>query len=204
MFVRHVISSSAFPRQMLGLLLALVLVTGCSARLKRASPGFNDVCLHLCSTGQKREKFQCGTDAVRQVIQYYRPDIKDEDIKTDSLLFVKANDTVSLLHCLRDNVAIPLTMQNATVDRLLGSIASADPVVVFLAGDAFKIGGFDLFGTLVLHCIVVAGHNAQKTELYFYSDGEGPYVISRKVFAREWARVDNLCIMRVKPGGQPE
>lgn len=200
MFVQHVISSSGFRGHVPGILLAIVLLTGCSARLKRASPGYNDVCLHLCSKGQKREKFHCGTEAVRQVIQYYRPDIKDEAIRTDSLLFVEANDTVSLLHCLRDNVAIPLTMQNATVDRLLGSIASGDPVVVFLAGDAFKVGGFDLFGSLVLHCIVVVGHNAQETELYFYSDGEGPYVISRKVFAREWARVDNLCIMRGKSG----
>jgi len=201
MFVRHVISGSSFRGQLPGILLAIVLSTGCSAPLKRASPGYNDVCLHLCSTGQKREKFNCGTEAVRQVIQYYRPDIKDEDISTDSLLFVEANDTVSLLSCLRDNIAIPLTMQNATLDGLFGSIASGDPVVVFLAGDAFRVGGFDLFGTLVFHCIVVVGHNAQETDLYFYSDGKGPYVISRKVFVREWARVDNLCIMRGKSAG---
>jgi hypothetical protein len=87
-------------------------------------------------------------------------------------------------------------MQNGRVDGLLRSIASGDPVVVFVPGDAFVVGGFRIFGTLVLHCIVVVGHSANETELFFYSDGKGPYVISREVFARQWARVDNLCIMR--------
>ena len=194
------ISGSGFRGRMPGILLLVVLLTGCGARLKRAFPGDNDVYLHLRSLGQKREKFHCGSDAARQVIQYYRPDLNDEDINTDSLLFVEANDTVSILHFIRDNVGIPLTMQNATVDGLLLSIASGDPGVVFLPGDAFNVPGFDLFGTLILHCIVVVGHNAQQTELYFYSDGEGPYTINRQVFAREWARVDNLCIMRARKG----
>jgi hypothetical protein len=193
-----VTSRNDIPGPIAGILLALALLTGCSARLKCASPGYGDTCLHLCSTGRSAERFQCGTDAARQVIQYYRPDIHADDIRTESLLFAEANDTVSILHCLRDNVDFPVTMQNATVDALLDSIASANPVVVFLPGDAFKAGGFDIFGTWMLHCIVVVGHNAKQTELYFHSDGDGPYVISRDVFEREWARVDNLCILRAR------
>jgi hypothetical protein len=190
------ISSSGFYGPVPVMLLALLLLTGCSTRLQRASLGSKDVCLRLSSMGEKPERFRCGYYAARQVIQYYQPEITDEDIRTDSLLFVEADDTVSVLHCLRDNVAIPLTMQNGRVDGLLRSIASGDPVVVFVPGDAFVVGGFRIFGTLVLHCIVVVGHSANETELFFYSDGKGPYVISREVFARQWARVDNLCIMR--------
>jgi len=147
---------------------------------------------------EKPEQFGCGYYAVRQVIQYYQPEITDENIRTDSLLFVEANDTVSLLHCLKDNIAIPLTMQNGSLDRLLESIASGDPVIVFVPGDVFVVGGLRIFGTLVLHCIVVVGHSANEPELFFYSDGQGPYVISREVFAHQWARVDNLCIMRAR------
>lgn len=154
-----------------------------------------DVCLRVSSLREKSRGFGCGYDAVRQLIQYYQPQIKDENIKTESLLFVQANDTVSLLQCLNDNVAIHFTMQNGTVGGLLGRIAMGDPVIVFVPGDAFVVGGIHLFGTLVLHCIVVAGYSANETELFFYSDGEGPYVISREIFARQWVRVDNLCIM---------
>jgi hypothetical protein len=179
-------------------LLAWLLLTGCSTPLHHASPGSKDVCLRLSSMTEKPQGFRCAYYAARQVIQYYRPGITDENIKTDSLLFVEANDTVSVLHCLKDNVAIPLTMQNGSVDGLFGSIASGDPVIVFMPGDVFVVGGFRVFGTLVLHCIVVAGHSADGTELFFYSNGQGPYVISRKVFARQWARVENLCIMRAR------
>lgn len=191
-------SSSRFWGQVAVTWLGLLLLTGCSARLQKASLGTKDVCLRLSSMREKPEQFRCGYYAVRQVIQYYQPEIADENIRTDSLLFVEANDTVSLLHCLKDNVAIPLTMQNGRVDGLLGSIASGDPVIVFVPGDVFVVGGLRIFGTLVLHCIVVVGHSANETELFFYSDGEGPYVISREVFAQQWARVDNLCIMRAR------
>lgn len=198
MFVRLIISSSGFCGPVPGMLLALLLLTGCSARLQHASLGTKDVCLRLSSMREKTDRFRCGYYAVRQVSQYYRPEITDENFRTDSLLFIEANDTVSLLHCLRDNVAIPLTMQNGMVDGLFRSIASGDPVVVFVPGDAFVVVGLRTFGTLVLHCIVVVGHSANETELFFYSDGKGPYVISRKVFAQQWARVDNLCIMRAQ------
>lgn len=191
-------SGSRFWGQVTGTLLGLFLLFGCSARLQKASLGTKDVCLRLSSTGKKPDRYRCGYDAVRQVSQYYRPEITDEKFRTDSLLFVEANDTVSLLHCLKDNVAIPLTMQNANVDGLLRSIASGDPVIVFVPGDVFVVGGLRVFGTLVLHCIVVVGHSANETELFFYSDGEGPYVMSREVFAHQWARVDNLCIMRAR------
>ena len=148
--------------------------------------------------GEKPDRFSCGYYAVRQVIQYYQPEITDENIRTDSLLFMEANDTVSLLHCLKDNVAIPLTIQNGNMDGLLGSIASGDPVIVFVPGDVFVVGGLRIFGTLVLHCTVVVGHSANQTKMFFYSDGQGPYEINREVFARQWARVDNLCIMRAR------
>ncbi|HWD93076.1 MAG TPA: hypothetical protein VG938_12095 [Verrucomicrobiae bacterium] len=147
---------------------------------------------------EKPQSFRCGYYAVRQVIQYYRPGITDGNIKTDSLEFAEANDTVSVLDCLKDNVAIPLAMQNGNVDGLFGSVASGDPVIVFVPGDVFVVGGFHVFGTMVLHCIVVVGHNVDGTELFFYSDGRGPYEISRNVFTRQWARVENLCIMRVR------
>jgi|SRR5665213_1448816 len=192
------ISSHRFWDQVLGMVLGLLLLTGCSTPLQKASLGTKDVCLRLSSMREKPKQFLCGYYAVRQVIQYYQPEITDENIRTDSLLFVKANDTVSLLHCLKDNVAIPLTMQNGSVDGLLGSIASGDPVIVFVPGDVFVVGGLRIFGTLVLHCIVVVGHSANETEMFFYSDGEGPFVISREVFAQQWARVDNLCIMRAR------
>ena len=198
MSVRVMNSSSGFRGPVARTGLALLLLTGCSTPLQHTSPGSKDVCLRLSSIREKSQGFRCGYYAVRQVIQYYRPELTDENIRTDSLLFVKANDTVSLLHCLKDNVAIPLTMQNGTVDGLLRSIASGDPVIVFVPGDVFVVGGLRIFGTLVLHCIVVVGHNADETELFFYSDGEGPYVISREVFAQQWARVDNLCIMRAR------
>jgi len=191
-------SSIRFLGQVPGLFLGLLLLTGCSTCLQKAHPGTNDVCLRLSSMREKPEQFGCGYCAVRQVIQYYQPEITDENIRTDSLLFVKANDTISLLHFLKDNVAIPLTMQNGKVDGLLGSIDSGGPVIVFVPGDVFVVGGLRIFGTLVLHCIVVVGHSANTAELFFYTDGQGPFVISREVFTRQWARVDNLCIMRTR------
>ena len=191
-------SSGRIRGLMPGMLLGLLLLTGCSTLLQKASPGTKDVCLRLAARSERSHGFGCGDDAVRQVIQYYQPQIKDENIKTESLLFVKANDTVSLLQCLNDNMAIHFTMQNATVEGLLGRIAAGDPVIVFVPGDAFVVGGIHLFGTLVVHCIVGAGYRANETELFFYSDGEGPYVISREVFAHQWARVDNLCITPVR------
>ena len=198
MSVRLMVSGSGSRGLVPGMLLALALLAGCSTGLKRASPGPRDVCLRLPPIVSQQEHFHCGNDAVRQVIQFYRPDIKEEDIRTGSLLFVEANDTVSILHCLRDNLSIPLTMQNGRLDGLFASIASGDPVIVFLPGDAFVVGGFRTFGTLVLHCIVVVGHSADGTQLFFYSDGKGPHVISREVFTRQWARVENLCIMRAR------
>jgi hypothetical protein len=198
MFVRVTNSGRGLPGLVASTLLALLLLAGCSTPLQRASPGSKDVCLRLSSMTEKPQGFRCGYYAARQVIQYYRPGITDENIRTDSLLFAKANDTVSVLDCLRDNVAIPLTMQNGSVNELFGSVASGDPVIVFVPGDIFVVGGFRMFGTMVLHCIVVAGHSADETELFFYSDGQGPYVISRKVFTHQWARVDNLCILRAR------
>jgi hypothetical protein len=182
-----------------GMLLGLLLLTGCSARLQKASLGTTDVCLRLPSLGEKPDHLQCGYYAVKQLSQYYRPELAEKEIKTDSLLFVEANDTVSLLHCLKDNVAIPLAMTNGRVDGLLRNISLGDPVIVFMPGDAFATRWLNLIGsTFLWHCIVVVGHNADETELFFYSDGEGPYTISREVFSQQWARVDNLCIMHAR------
>jgi len=198
MLVRFRISSRSFSDLVPGALLALLLLTGCGARLQHASLARNDVCLRLSTLGQKPGRLRCGDYAVNQVVKYYHPEMADDSIRTDSLVFVEANDTVSILHFLKDNVAIPVTMKNGGVDRLLGSVASGDPVIVFMPGDTFGVRALNLVGPLMLHCIVVVGHNVDETELFFYSNGEGPYVISRERFARQWARVDNLCIMRAR------
>jgi hypothetical protein len=143
--------------------------------------------------------FQCGYEAVRQVSQYYSHMLENEDIRTYSLTFVDANDTVSILQCLKDNVAISVTMKNGNVKELFRSISSGDPVIVFLPGDAFGVRWLSLIrSTFMLHCIVVVGHSEQGTELFFYSDGEGPYVIGREAFTKQWARIHNLCIMRMR------
>lgn len=191
-------SSRQYWGQVPGMLLALWLLAGCSTPLQKASPDKSDVCLRLSAISEKPKRFCCGYYAVRQVIQYYRPELTADHIRSDSLLFEKANDTVSLLHFLKDNVAIPLAMQNGGVERVLNSVASGDPVIVFLPGDVFVAGGPRVFGTLVLHCIVVVGYDANESDLFFYSDGQGPYVMSRRVFAHQWARVDNLCIARLR------
>ena len=196
MSVRLMISGRAFWGLVPRTLFAFLLLTGCSARLQYATPGPKDVCLRLSLMEDTRERFGCGYLAVRQVSQYYRPELSDGTFRTDSLLFDEANDTVSVLHCLKANNEFPLTMKNGRVDGLIRSISSGDPVVVFVPGDSFAIRWLNIFGPSFLHCIVVVGHNATETELFFYSDGKGPYVISRKVFAHQWARVHNLCIMR--------
>ena len=183
---------------MQGILLALVLlIFGCTW-MQKASVGTNDVCLRLTTIAEKPENFHCGYYAVLQVIQHYRPETTEEDIRTDSLLFVKANDTVSIFHCLKDNLPIPLTMKSERVDILLDSVASGNPVIVFMPGDAFAVGCLNFFGTWMLHCIVVTGHSADETKVFFYSDGNGPYVVSRENFAKQWSRVDNLCIIRTR------
>ena len=131
--------------------------------------------------------------------QYYSHKLNNADIRTDSLLFCDANDTVGILDCLKANVPVPVTMKNGTLEELLGSTSSGDPVIVFLPGDAFALRWLSLIGsTFMLHCIVVVGHDEHGTELFFYSDGEGPYVISREVFTKQWVRVHNLCIMRTR------
>ena len=198
MFVRFRISSRSISDLVPAALLSLMLLTGCGARLQHASLATNDVCLRLSTLGHKPDRLRCGYYAVIQVVKYYHPEIADESIRTDSLVFVEANDTVSVLHFLRDNVVIPVTMKNEGVDRLLASVASGDPVIVFIPGDTFGVRALNLVGPLVLHCIVVAGHNVDETELFFYSNGEGPYVICRELFARQWARVNNLCILRAR------
>jgi hypothetical protein len=182
-----------------GMLPGLLLLTGCGACLEKAFPSAQDTCLKLASIGGKSERFSCGYYAGRQVIQHYRPDITDENITTDSLIFAEAHDTVSVLHYLKDNLAIPLTIKNASVDGLLASLDAGDPVTVFLPGDTFASRGLRVFGTtFLLHCIVVVGHSAPGGELFFYSDGEGPYAIRRETFVHHWARVDNLCIIRTR------
>ncbi len=180
----------------IGTLLAVVLSTGCAAHLQDASPGTNDVTLRLRKVDDAPEALRCGYYAARQVIQYYQPGLADADLKTASLLFARANDTVSILHFLRDNVQIPLSMRNGRVDELLRSLTAGDPVVVFVPVGAFDTGLVNMSGTMMFHAIVVIGYTADETELFFFSDGEGPYAVSRDVFAEQWARVDNLCITR--------
>lgn len=199
MSVRVMTRSGGFRSPAPAGLLALLLLSGCCSRLQQASPGAKDVCLRLSSLGEKPGGFRCGYDAVRQMSRYYSHKLDDDGIRTDSLSFVEANDTVSILQCLKDNVAIPLTMKNGTVEELLGSTSSGDPVIVFLPGDAFAVRWLSLIrSTFMLHCIVVVGHSEQGTELFFYSDGEGPYAINREAFTKQWARVDNLCIERAR------
>lgn len=178
-------------------LLAALLLTGCNARLRHASVAAGDVLLSVPSLGEKREEYRCGYYAARQLIQFYHPKLQERDIDTDSLLFSQANDTVSVLHYLKDNVEIPLTMRNGKVAGLLKNISLGDPVVVFVPAGPFDVSARGLPGaTLLLHCIVVAGHSANEADLFFYSDGEGPFVINREIFEKQWARVDNLCVMR--------
>lgn len=198
MFVRIRTNNRSLRGPVAGILLALVLLTFGCTRMQKASVGTNDVCLRLTSIAEKPENFHCGYYALTQVIQHYRPETTEEDIRTDSLLFFKANDTVSIFHCLKDNLPIPLTMKSERVDILLESVAFGNPVIVFMPADAFAVGGLNFFGTWMLHCIVVTGHSADETKVFFYSDGNGPYVVSREEFAKQWARVDNLCIIRAR------
>ena len=197
-FVRIRTNNRSIRGPVLGILLALVLSTICCARMQKAPVGTNDVCLRLTTIAEKPENFHCGYYALAQVIQYYRQETTEEDILTDSLLFVKANDTVSIFHCLKDNLPIPLTMKSERVDILLESVAFGNPVIVFMPADAFAFRGLNFFGTWMLHCIVVTGHDADETKVFFYSEGNGPYVVSREKFAKQWARVGNLCIIRAR------
>jgi hypothetical protein len=164
--------------------------------LQDATPGAGDVMLGLQKVDHAPKALRCGYYAARQVIQYYRPEMADEDVRAVSLLFVRANDTVSILHFLRDNVEIPLSMRNGRLDELLRSLNAGDPVVVFLPAGALDTRLFHMSGTMMFHAIVVTGYSADETEFFFFSDGEGPYAVSREVFAEQWARVGNLCIMR--------
>jgi hypothetical protein len=188
--------SSLFRGGGVGLFLSLLLLSGCCLRLQKATPGPGGVNLGLLPMNDKTERLRCGYYAARQVSQYYHAADSKFHFRTDSLLFDKANDTISILHCLKDNISIPMAMTNAEIHDVLNSVALGDPVVVFLPGDAFSIRSLNFIGPSLLHCIVIVGHNATQTELFFFSDGKGPYVIDRDKFAHQWARVENLCIMR--------
>ncbi len=180
----------------MGTLLAVFLLIGCAAHLQDASPGAGDVMLLLPEIDDDPEALRCGYYAAGQVIQFYQPEIEAADLRTASLLFTRANDTVSILHFLRDNVEIPLSMRSGRIDELLTSLTAGDPVVAFLPAGAFDTRLVAISGTMMFHAVIVVGYSADEKQLYFYSDGQGPYEVSRDVFAEQWARVDNLCIMR--------
>jgi len=123
-------------------------------------------------------------------------------MNAEALIFSKQNDTLSILQYLRDNVDIPVMIENAGVNRLLDSIDSEDPVIVFVPADAFDVSQLGFFGTSMFHCVVVAGYNEDKSRLYFYSDGKGPFELNLDTFSDQWTRVENLCIIRSQGDGE--
>lgn len=176
--------------------IALLVIGGCHAPFRHASVGTNDFILQLSKMEGSLEPFRCGYYAARQVIHYYNPESDDTDLRAKSLLFPVANDTVSILHFIRDNVDTPVSIKSSGIDELFRTVAAGEPVVAFVPAGAVETSWLHLSSTILYHTIVVVGHSKDETKLFFYSDGKGPYVISREVFTREWERVDNLSIMR--------
>lgn len=171
------------------------VVSGCGAHPKRACPGAQDVCLYLPLQPDEGRFFQCAYRGAMQVIRYYHPDPPEQEINTKALVFEDAHDTVSILFFLRDNVAGPVELDRGSIAMMFDRLNAGHPCIVFVPVDTFAPRSAFVIDKYVYHCLVIAGYNSRKTELFCYSDGEGPYVIDRSVFEEKWRRVGNLWIV---------
>ena len=176
-------------------LLTLCGVSGCTPNLRSASPSEADVFFALPRETKPHERFRCGYLAARQVIKFYRPGIRDDEFKTDALIFQRANDTTSILLFLKDNLSATPVLTNGTPENLFHSLRSGEPVIVFVHADFFSPQAFPPIANDFYHCLVISGFNSQATEMFFYSDGQGPFAINRNLFQEEWRQVINLCII---------
>lgn len=189
------------PRWAAGVVVAMA-ASGCSPYSPKPAPEAGEVFLSLPPDAGAGRTLDCGAVAARQLIRFYHPQIDPSQFKTDALVLNRADDTVSILFFLRDNLAAPVELKNGHIDALFASIGAGHPCVVFVPVDTFAPNPVYVADRYMYHCLVLAGHNSKQTALFFYSDGDGPYVIDRRVFEDKWRRTDNLCILIKEPPRQ--
>ena len=177
--------------------ICLVILSGCRGRMRKVSPTEGDVFLTLTTREGASERLQCGVYSANQMIDYYQGVPSQVQKNSDALIFARNNDTVGVLHYLRDNLDFPITAGGLDGESVLERVSEGDPVLAFLPVDAFDVTQLGLFGTSMFHCVVIAGYSGDRSKLYFYSDGEGPYSMDYRTFSRQWARVGNLAIARL-------
>ena len=176
-------------------LMILFFISGCTPNLRPASPSPMDVFLPLPLETNTHKPFRCGYLAARQVIRFYRPGIHDNEFKADALANRVSNDTTSILFFLKDNLPEPPVLTNGNPEILFNQLCSSKPVIVFVYTDFFSHRAYLPIAYGIYHCLVITGFNAQQTEIFYYSDGQGPFSIDSQLFQRKWAQTQGLCII---------